>query len=149
MSDLWALDWLEWMQEVIPSVWKASCCPERASCQPVLSLNWHERALCMPEGALSRVPCIDLRKPSDAPRSPLWAWPDRVERTLFASTRALCQPTMALYRSVKAPFLPNREHTVGLRVTIHHRLGGPFDGLMGPCTGVREPFACLRVPCLA
>ena len=39
---------------------------------------------------------------------------------------------MALYRSVKAPFLPKRGHTVDLggKIVV---LGGSFDGLRGPC----------------
>ena len=60
------------------------------------------------------------------------SWSGRVDRTFICSKRAIIRPTMALYRSVKPPFLPKRGHTVdlkGKRVV----LGGSFHVLRGPC----------------
>ena len=57
-------------------------------------------------------------------------WPGRVQRTFFCSKGPLCRATVALYRSTKAPFMPKRGHTVGLKGTSVI-LGGAFDGLGG------------------
>lgn len=83
----------------------------------------------MPDSVL-RSPCVSLRKPAAAPRRPFLAWADRVQRTFFCSQRALCWHAVALFRSVKALFLPKRGDTVGLRGTSVVP-GGAFDGLPG------------------
>ena len=93
-------------------------------------------------------PLLGLYAPVLRGEGLLMAWPGCTERAFLYSKNALCRPTMTLYRSVKAPYLLERGHTVGLR-GISVVLGGPFDGVREPCIGMRGPVACLRVLCLA
>ena len=72
----------------------------------------------------------------------------RVESFFFCSNKTPRRPAMAVYRSVKAPCLSERGHTVGLRATCAVLLGGLSDGLKRPCIGLRGPSACISIHCL-